>query len=153
MALSISSPAFKDGERIPAKYTGDGQDVSPPLAWGDPPGQTQAFTLIMDDPDAPGGIFTHWVLFNLPASARQLAEGIPAQPRLQNGALQGKNDFGKTGYNGPAPPRGPAHHYRFTLYALDKSLDLKAGASRSQVLAAMKGHILGQGQLTGIYQR
>ena len=152
MTLSLSSTAFKEGDKIPVKYTCDGQDISPPLAWGDPPQRTQAFVLIVDDPDAPGGAFTHWVLFNLPASARQLGEGIP-QERLQNGTLQGKNDFGRIGYGGPCPPRGTAHRYRFTLYALDKPLDSKPGASKKQVLDAMKEHILAQGQLTGTYQR
>jgi Raf kinase inhibitor-like YbhB/YbcL family protein len=153
MTLSLSSTAFKEGDKIPAKYTCDGQDISPLLTWGEPPQLTQAFVLIVDDPDAPGGVFTHWVLFNIPAIARQLEEGIAAQERLRNGALQGKNDFGRIGYGGPCPPRGPAHQYRFTLYALDKSLDSKPGASKKQIVDAMKGHILAQGQLTGTYQR
>jgi Raf kinase inhibitor-like YbhB/YbcL family protein len=153
MTLSLSSTAFKEGDKIPVKYTCDGQNASPPLAWGEPPELTQAFVLIVDDPDAPGGVFTHWVLFNLPASARQLGEGITAQERLQNGALQGKNDFGRIGYGGPCPPRGPAHRYRFTLYVLDKPLDLKSGASKKQTVDAMKGHILTQDQLMGTYRR
>lgn len=153
MTLSLSSTAFKEGDKIPVKYTCGGQDISPPLAWGEPPQPTQAFVLIVDDPDAPGGVFTHWVLFNLPASVRQLGEGVAAQERLQNRTLQGKNDFGRIGYSGPCPPRGPAHRYRFTLYALDKPLDSKPGASKKQIVDAMKGHILAQGQLTGTYQR
>ncbi len=153
MTLSLSSTAFKEGDKIPIKYTCDGQDISPPLAWGEPPQNTQAIALIIDDLDAPGGVFTHWVLFNLPASARLLGEDIAAQERLQNGALQGKNDFGRIGYSGPCPPRGSAHRYLFMLYALDKSLDSKPGASKKQIVDAMKGHILAQGQLTGTYQR
>lgn len=153
MTLSISSAAFKDGSRIPARFTGDGADISPPLVWGEPPQQTQSFALIVDDPNAPGGVFTHWVLFDLPPDTRQLDEGIPSQQQLRSGAQQGRNDFGKIGYGGPFPPHGPAHHYRFTLYALDASLGLKSGASKSQVLAAMKGHILAQGLLIGTYQR
>ncbi len=153
IALSLSSTSFKEGDWIPSKYTCDGQDVSPPLAWGQPPQQTQVFALIVDDPDAPLGVFTHWVLFNLPANIRQLPEGIPAQHQLGNEALQGKNDFGKIGYGGPCPPPGPTHRYRFTLYALDKPLGLVAGASKKQVLDATKGHILAQGQLMGTYQR
>jgi Raf kinase inhibitor-like YbhB/YbcL family protein len=153
MALLISSTAFKEGDRIPVKYTCDGQDISPPLSWGDPPQLTQAFAIIVDDPDAPGGVFTHWVLFNIPATVRQLGEGATSQERLQNGALQGKNDFGRIGYGGPCPPRGPAHRYRFTLYAMDKPLDLKPSASKKHVLDAIKGHILAQGQLVGTYQR
>lgn len=152
-ALSLSSTAFKEGDQIPVRYTGDGQDTSPPLEWSKPPPGTQTFALIVDDPDAPRGVFTHWVLFNLPADTRQLPEGIPTQDRLENGARQGKNDFGKTGYGGPYPPPGTAHRYRFTLYALDKPLDLLAGASQKQVLDAMKGVILAQGQLTATYRR
>ena len=153
MTLSLFSTAFKEGDKIPVKYTCDGQNISPPLVWGEPPQMTKAFALIVDDPDSPSGVFTHWVLFNVAANVRQLGEGVPAQERLQNGALQGKNDFGKIGYGGPCPPRGPAHRYRFTLYALDKPLDSKPGASKKQLLDAMKGHILAQGQLIGTYQR
>lgn len=153
MPLSLSSSAFKEGDKIPVKYTCDGEDVSPPLIWGEPPQKTQAFALIVDDPDAPSGIFTHWVLFNIPANVRELEENVPARERLENGILQGKNDFGRIGYSGPCPPRGPAHRYRFTVYALDKPLDLKPGASRKQLLDTTKGHVLAQGQLMGIYQR
>lgn len=153
MTLSLSSPVFREGEKIPVKYTCDGQDISPPLMWEEPPSGTQAFVLIMDDPDAPGGVFTHWVLFNLPGDSRELPEAIPRENQLVNKALQGTTDFGRIGYRGPCPPSGPAHRYRFDLYALDRPLDLKAGASKKQVLDAMQGHILVQGQLTGIYQR
>ena len=153
ITLSLSSTAFKEGDKIPVKYTCDGQDISPPLVWSEPPQKTQAFALIADDPDAPGGVFTHWVLFNLSSNVRQLNEDIPAQERLQNGASQGKNDFGRIGYGGPCPPRGPAHRYRFTIYALDKPLDLKPGVSKKQLLDATKAHILAQGQLIGTYQR
>ena len=153
MTLSISSPAFQDGERIPAKYTCQGQDISPPLKWNRVPDETQSLTLIVDDPDAPSGVFTHWVIFNLPPDSRELPEAVPAASQLPSGALQGKNDFGKIGYGGPCPPPGYPHRYRFTLYALDRQLDLKAGSSKQQVLNAMEGHILAQGQLTGTYQR
>ncbi len=153
VALSISSDVFQDRGQIPSKYTCDGQDISPHLAWGEPSPGTKAFALIVDDSDAPSGVFTHWVLFNLPADTRQLAEGIPSQSQLQNGALQGKNDFDKIGYGGPYPPSGRPHRYQFTLYALDKLLDLEAGVSKKQLLDAMQGHILAQGKLTGIYQR
>ncbi len=153
MTLSLSSTAFKEGDKIPVKYSCDGQDISPPLAWSEPPQSTRVFALIMDDPDAPGGVFTHWVLFNLPANIRQLGEGILAQERLQNGALQGKNDFGSIGYGGPCLPRGTAHRYLFTLYALDRALDTEPGASKKEVLDTIKGHILARGQLTGTYQR
>lgn len=153
MVLSLSSTAFEEEDKIPVTYTCDGQDISPPLVWGDPPQVTGVFALIVDDPDAPGGVFTHWVLFNLPATFHQLGEGIPAQEQLENGTLQGKNDFSRIGYGGPCPPHGRAHRYRFTIYALDQSVDLKPGSSKKQLLDAMKGHILAQGQLIGTYQR
>jgi len=149
----VSSSAFQEGGKIPAKYTCEGQDISPAITWGEPPAETQSFALIMDDPDAPGGVFTHWVLFNLPADSRELPEAMPTQAQLPNGSLQGKNDFGKAGYGGPCPPSGRPHRYQFTLYALDQPLDLKAGASKKPVIDAMQGHILAQGRLTGTYQR
>jgi Raf kinase inhibitor-like YbhB/YbcL family protein len=153
MTLSLSSLAFQDGGSIPTRYTCDKQDVSPPLAWGEPTAGARCLVLIMDDPDAPGGVFTHWLLFNLPADSRELPEAVPAQNELPNGALQGKNDIGKIGYGGPCPPSGVTHHYRFTIYALDQPLDLEAGVSRQQVIDAMRGHSLAWGQLTGTYQR
>jgi Raf kinase inhibitor-like YbhB/YbcL family protein len=153
MALTVSSSAFQEGSKIPAKYTCEGQDVSPALTWGEPPAGTQSFALIVDDPDAPGGVFTHWVVFNLPADSRGLPEAVPAQAQLPDGSVQGKNDFGKLGYGGPCPPPGRPHRYQFTLYALDQSLDLKAGAAKKPVIDAMQGHILAQGRLTGTYQR
>lgn len=152
-ALSLPSSAFEEGEKIPAKYSCDGQDVPPPLAWSQPPAGTQSFVLIVDDPDAPGGVFTHWVLFNLPSDSRELPEAVPAQAQLVSGALQSKNDFRRIGYGGPCPPVGSPHRYQFTLYALDQPLDLKAGASKKQVLDAMQGHILAWGQLMATYQR
>ena len=153
MALVVSSSAFQEGGEIPTKYTCEGQDVSPALTWSEPPAETRSFTLIVDDPDAPVGVFTHWVLFNLPVDSRELPEAMPTQAQLPDGSLQGKNDFGKIGYGGPCPPPGRPHRYQFTLYALDQTLDLKAGASKKQVLDAMQGHILAQGRLTGTYQR
>ena len=151
--IGLSSTAFKERDKIPVKYTCDGQDISPALTWDEPPQLTEAFVLIVDDPDAPGGVFTHWVLFNIPVNIYHFGEGIPTQEQLENGALQGKNDFGRTGYGGPCPPSGSSHMYRFSIYALDKRLNLKAGASKKQVIDAMRGHILAQGQLTGMYQR
>ncbi|MBA7624911.1 hypothetical protein ES703_32325 [subsurface metagenome] len=153
MTLSLSSIAFQDGERIPVKYTCEGQDISPPLMWSEPPPGTQSLALIVDDPDAPGGVFTHWVLFNILPDSRELPEAMPTQAQLPSGALQGKNDFGRVGYGGPCPPPGRPHRYCFTLYVLDRVLGLKAGVFKKQVLDAMKGHILVQGKLTGIYQR
>ena len=151
MTLSVSSSAFQEGGKIPVKYTCDGEDVSPALVWGKPPQGTSSFALIVDDPDAPFGVWTHWVIFNIPADTLELPEAVPTQEQLPNGALQGKNDFGRIGYGGPCPP-GPGHHYRFIVYALDKSLDLTSGVSKKQVLDAMQGSILEQGLITGIYR-
>jgi Raf kinase inhibitor-like YbhB/YbcL family protein len=153
MKLDLTSTVFEDGTAIPAQYTGDGEDTSPPLRWSDPPAQTRTFALICDDPDAPRGTWVHWVLFNLPANSRELREGVPTAETLDNGAKQGKNDFGTIGYGGPAPPKGKAHRYFFKVYAVDIILDLPAGATKEQLLAAMKGHIVADGQLMGRYQR
>ncbi len=153
MPLNIRSTAFEPNGTIPRKYTCDGPDVSPPLRWDDPPAGTQSFALIMDDPDAPAGTWVHWVLFNLPGSARALPENVPRDGQLPDGARQGRNDFRKTGYGGPCPPKGPAHRYFFKLYALDAKLGLKAGATKAEVEKAMQEHILAQGELVGRYGR
>jgi Raf kinase inhibitor-like YbhB/YbcL family protein len=153
MELSVSSTVFQGGGTIPSQYTCQGQDISPPLEWSEPSTGTQSLALIVDDPDAPVGVFTHWVIFNIPADSRGLSEAVPTQAQLPSGALQGRNDFGRTGYAGPCPPPGRPHRYQFTVYALDSPLDLEAGVSKKQVLDAMRGHILAQGQLVGTYQR
>jgi Raf kinase inhibitor-like YbhB/YbcL family protein len=152
MAFQLTSTAFKHGETIPRKYSCDGQDISPPLAWGDPPQGTQSFALIMDDPDAPAGVWVHWVLYNLPAGSRGLPEAVPPDAQLADGSRQGKNSWGRVGYGGPCPPRG-THRYFFKLYALDRALDLAAGATKEQLLKAMEGHILAQTELMGKYTR
>ena len=153
MELTVSSTVFREGETIPAKYTCQGEDISPSITWGEPPDGTRSLAIIVDDPDAPGGVFTHWIIFNLPADTRQLPAAVPTQPQLDSGARQGKTDFGRVGYGGPCPPPGKPHRYQFTVYALDRTLDLAAGASKSQVLEAMQGNILSRGRLTGIYER
>lgn len=153
MTLELSSSAFRQGETIPKPLTGDGKDASPPLRWVAPPQGTKSLALICDDPDAPRGTFVHWVLFNLPADTRALPEALPADEVLADGAKQGKNDFSKIGYLGPAPPPGKPHRYFFKLYALDAPLELPAGITKDQLVAAMKGHILAEGQLMGLYQR
>jgi len=153
MPIELTSKAFREGETIPKEYTGDGKDTSPPLQWGEPPAGAKSFALICDDPDAPRGTWVHWVLFNLPPETRQLAEATSTQEGLSNGARQGKNDFGKVGYGGPAPPRGKPHRYFFKLYALDTMLDLPAGSTKAQLVDAMKGHVLAEGQLLGKYSR
>lgn len=153
MTIELTSPAFQLGTTIPKQYTGDGADRSPPLCWSDPPSGTKSLALICDDPDAPRGTWVHWVLFNLPATTRELEEGVPTTEVLGNGAKQGKNDFGKIGYGGPAPPKGKPHRYFFKLYALDVVLELKAGATKATLVDATKGHILAEGALMGTYER
>jgi Raf kinase inhibitor-like YbhB/YbcL family protein len=153
MTIEVSSSAFGSGATIPKQYTGDGADRSPPLRWSEPPAGTKSVALICDDPDAPRGTWVHWVLYNLPAQTRELDEGVPAKETLSNGAKQGKNDFGKIGYGGPAPPKGKPHRYFFKLYALDTAVDLPAGATKAQLVDAMKGHILAEGQLMGNFGR
>ncbi len=149
MSLQLTTSAFTDGDTIPKKCTCDGADVSPELSWSDAPGGTQSFALIVDDPDAPGRVWVHWVLYNIPAGAQKLTEGVGKEPELSDGSRQGRNDFGKIGYNGPCPPRGPAHRYFFKLYALDAKLSLKAGATKSDLERAMNNHVLAQAELVG----
>jgi Raf kinase inhibitor-like YbhB/YbcL family protein len=153
MSIVLSSAAFQSGGTIPKKFTADGVDQSPPLAWSELPAGTKTLALICDDPDAPHGTWVHWVLFDLPGQSRELEEGVPTEGSLSNGAKQGKNDFGRIGYGGPSPPKGKPHRYFFTLYALDVAANLPSGASKSQLLEAMKGHVLSQGQLIGKYGR
>jgi len=153
MAFELQSPAFTNDGEIPRQYTCDGTDVSPPLAWQNPPSGTRSFTLIADDPDAPVGTWVHWVIYNLPAEMRGLPEGVPSSETLPDGGQQGINDFRKVGYGGPCPPRGPAHRYFFKLYALDSPTNLKPRATKQQLLDAMKGHILAEVQLMGRYRR
>jgi Raf kinase inhibitor-like YbhB/YbcL family protein len=150
--LQLKSSAFSNGDAIPPKVTCDGSDVSPELSWSSPPAATKAFALIMDDPDAPGGTWVHWVLYDLPASVRELPEGLPKTKDLQIGARQGVNDFRRVGYGGPCPPRGASHRYSFRLYALDQPTQLPAGASKGDLERAMKGHIVAQSELIGRFQ-
>ena len=150
--MKLESTAFTPNGMIPPRYTCDGADVSPPLTWDEPPGGTQSLALICDDPDAPVGTFVHWVLYNLPPTERQLAEGIPQNQTLPNGAIQGVSDFRKPGYGGPCPPGG-THRYFFKLYALDTVLNLKSGAKKADLLRAMDGHILATAELMGRYHR
>jgi hypothetical protein len=151
-AMKIQSSAFTEGQPIPQKYTCEGEDVSPALSWSDAPSNTKAFALIADDPDAPAGTWVHWVLFNLPAQAHQLPEGVPKTEQAAGG-VQGKNDFKKVGYNGPCPPPGKAHRYFFKFYALDGPLSLKSGATKQDVEKAIQGHVLSHAETMGTYQR
>ncbi|NWG14890.1 MAG: YbhB/YbcL family Raf kinase inhibitor-like protein [Acidobacteria bacterium] len=152
MALQLTSTAFRDGAPIPARYTCDGEDLSPPLAWRDPPAGTRSFALIADDPDAPAGTWVHWVITDIPATATGLPEGIPPDRTLADGSRQGTNSWRRIGYGGPCPPSG-THRYFFRLYALDAALNLAPGAARGDVERAMKGHILAEAVLMGTYQR
>jgi hypothetical protein len=145
--LQIKSPAFQHSGAIPSKYTCDGADVSPPLAIADVPGKTRSLALIVDDPDAPAGTWVHWVVWNIAPGIREIPENSVPQ-----GASQGTSDFGKQKYGGPCPPSG-THRYCFKLYALDVPLDLKPGATKGQVEEAMKGHVLAQSELVGLYRR
>jgi Raf kinase inhibitor-like YbhB/YbcL family protein len=152
MEIKVTSSAFQEGGMIPSKYTCDGEDVSPPLEWDGIPDEAQSIALISDDPDAPMGTWVHWVLYNLPADARGLEEGIPANEVLTNGAKQGTTDFGRVGYGGPCPPGG-THRYFFKVYALDAQVEPAPAATKEQLLKAMDGHILAEGQLMGKYKR
>ena len=153
MAFTLTSRAFAHHGKIPAPYTCDGADHSPPLAWTDPPHGTTSVALIVDDPDAPVGTWVHWVLYNVPATSRALAERLPTSDTLADGAKQGLNDFRRIGYGGPCPPPGPAHRYFFKLYALDATLTFPPKATKAQCERAMDGHILAQAELIGLYQR
>lgn len=150
--MKLTSPAFTEGGMIPAQYTCNGADISPPLAWEEVPEDANSLALIVDDPDAPVGTWVHWVLYNLPADTRELKENITKTKVLPEGAMQGSNDFRKIGYNGPCPPGG-THRYFFKLYALDKMIDLNPGARKKDLLDVMKGHILAECQLMGKFSR
>ncbi len=153
MPFQIASTAFSNGGTIAKNYTCDGSDVSPSLSWKDAPAGAQSFALIADDPDAPAGTWVHWVAYNLPGNAKELPEGVKKEEQLLDGTQQGRNDFRKIGYNGPCPPPGKPHRYFFKLYALNAKLTLKSGATKNDVEAAMKGHILAQAELMGKYGR
>jgi Raf kinase inhibitor-like YbhB/YbcL family protein len=152
VSIEITSNAFTQGQPIPAKYTCTGENISPALSWGEPPAGTQSFALIMDDPDAPGGTWVHWVLFNIPASARSLPEAFPKDKTLPDGSMSGNSSFGGPGYGGPCPPSG-THRYFFKLYALDEMPAISAGANKGELEKAMVGHILAQGELMGTFSK
>ena len=153
MTFELTSSAFGPEETIPDHYTCEGADVSPPLSWSDAPEGIQSFALICEDPDAPGGTFTHWLLYNIPAARESLPEGVENDPTLGWGAAQGRNDFGNVGYGGPCPPMGSTHRYFFRLYALDVDLDLPPGASRHQLLSEIEEHAVARTGLMGRYGR
>ncbi len=152
-SMTISSPAFSSGADIPAVYSCTGANDSPALNWSNAPQGTQTFAIIMEDPDAPLGAFTHWIIFNIPADQTSLSEKASPNGRLPAGAIEGLNDFGKIGYGGPCPPAGKAHRYYFNIYALDSALPLNAGVTKTMLLQSMKGRILAQAQLMGKFAK
>lgn len=153
MAFTLTTPAFATGATIPDRYTCKGEDVSPALQWEGAPAKTGSFAIVMDDPDAPAGVWVHWVIWNLPPSMAGLQQGIFKAGRLVDGSLEGRNSFGKTGYNGPCPPPGQTHRYFFRIYALDGYLDLSDEVDRSRLDNAMKGHVLAETEYMGTFHR
>jgi Raf kinase inhibitor-like YbhB/YbcL family protein len=150
--IKVTSAVFHEGDMIPKRYTCDGANVSPPLAWTGVPQNTKSIAVLCDDPDAPMGTWVHWIMFNLPASARDLPEHVPTDLVLKSGAKQGAGDSGRIGYDGPCPPGG-THRYYFKVYALDRQLDLEPGVRKGPFAKAIEGHILAQGHLMGKYSR
>ncbi len=150
--MKLTSSAFINNGLIPPKYTCDGADISPPLSWDEIPSETQSLALIVDDLDAPARTFVHWVIYDISPTVNQLPEKIIGSKTIPSGGVQGKNDFGRLGYGGLCPPSG-IHRYFFQLYALDQKLSLATGASKSQIISAMEGHILEKAELIGRYQR
>jgi Raf kinase inhibitor-like YbhB/YbcL family protein len=151
--LELTSPAFTPGARIPPEFTCTGKNDSPPLSWGSVPDGTASCAIICEDPDAPSGTFIHWILYNIPPGTTSLPRGIPRKPVLSDGSAQGLNDFGRLEYGGPCPPPGKPHRYFFRLSALDTPLHIRAPVTRKSIGAAMEGHILGKGELMGIFSR
>ena len=151
--MQISSIAFGEGQSIPAKYTCDEKNISPPLKWSGVPAAAKSLALIADDPDAPGGTWVHWVLYDLPSNVSEFGEDVSKSQFVSGGAKQGLNDFKHLGYGGPCPPPGKPHRYFFKLYALDATVELKPGATKKELERAMEKHILAQGQLMGTYKR
>lgn len=143
--MNISSSAFGPGEIIPDIYTCNGDNISPPLTFTNIPSDTRSLALVVDDPDAPAGTFTHWLVWNIPPATTQIDQG-----KTPAGAVVGSNSFGKTSYSGPCPPSG-THHYYFRVYALDIDLDLPAGSAKSDFLKQIAGHVLSKGELIGLY--
>lgn len=153
MALTVTTKAFSPGGAIPKNYTCDGTDTSPDLSWSGIPAGVQSFALIADDPDAPVGTWTHWLIWNIQAQSMGLPKGVPKGETLGDGTRQGRNDFRRIGYGGPCPPPGKPHRYFFKVYALDAKLDLKSGATKNELERAMNGHVLAQAELMGKYER
>jgi len=158
-AIRVDSPVLKSNQPIPRDYTADGRNMSPPLAWSNVPAGTRQLAVVCEDPDAGNPPpFVHWVIYNIPATATGLPENVPFEPDAPMpasiaGAVQGVSGFRRPIYRGPAPPPGKTHHYHFVVYALDASLDLKPGLTRADLLSAIQGHLIGQGELVATYER
>ncbi len=152
MSMEIKTPVFEHGKDIPKKYTCKGEDISLPLKWESKADGVESFVLIMDDPDAPVGVFDHWLVYNIPGDTGSLAEGVSSEGKLPAGAKECKNSFGKKEYGGPCPPSGE-HRYFFRIYALDTKLDLQEGAKRGELEEAMEGHLLEKGEIMGVFAK
>ena len=150
--IEVRSPAFSEGDSIPREFACDGANMSPPIEWSGVPSHAQSIAIIADDPDAPSGDWVHWVLYDLPPSLTGIPAGVPVSEKLPAGGTQGRTDFGKIGYGGPCPPKG-THRYFFKIYALDTMLHSKSGMTKKELLNAMQGHVLAEGQLMGKYRR
>ncbi|MEJ2207884.1 MAG: YbhB/YbcL family Raf kinase inhibitor-like protein [Anaerolineae bacterium] len=153
MSFELRSEAFEAGGSIPRTYSCQGQGVSPPLSWRGVPDEAASLALVVDDPDAPSGTFTHWLLYDMPPDLDSLPQGVPGEQRPASYGVQGQNGGGGIGYKGPCPPAGPAHHYHFRLYALDQELGLSPGAAKEEVLSALEGHVVAETELVARYAR
>ncbi|MEL7669769.1 YbhB/YbcL family Raf kinase inhibitor-like protein [Methanobacterium sp.] len=153
MGINLMSDVFEEGDIIPTMHTCDDKNISPPLRWDSLPERTMSFAILCEDPDAPRGTWTHWIIFNILPSVMELSAGIKNEEKLSNGMTQGINDFGYAGYGGPCPPEGEKHRYFFRIYALDTTLNLSPGANRKEFLRALNENVLDEGQLMGIYGR
>ncbi len=153
LTMKVSSTGFKNQSKILQRYSCQGENISPDLAWSSAPDGTKSIALVCEDPDAPHGTFIHWVMYNIPSSETGLAENIPQSESLPDGARQGQNGAGKVGYTGPCPPPGKPHRYYFRLYALDTQLAIAGDVTRDKLMSATQGHVLAKGELLGIYQR
>jgi Raf kinase inhibitor-like YbhB/YbcL family protein len=153
LSIPLVSPAFSEGGSIPKRHAGDGDNLSPALSWSGSPPATKSFALLVEDPDAPSGMFVHWILFNIPPGVNRLPEGMPEKPDLPGIGLHGMNDAQTTGYFGPCPPPGRPHRYFFKVFALDRMLDLSSGCKYAQIQNALANHILDTGSVMGSYRR
>ena len=151
--IEITSEAFANEARVPDEYTCKGANLSPPLSFGVFPEGTKSVVVICDDPDAPSGLFTHWILYNIPKEVKMIPKGVPKKPVLIDGSRHGTNSYGRMEYNGPCCPAGTTHHYHFEIYALDILLPLRAALTRKEIGKAMESHVLGKGTLTGLFSR